>query len=99
MASTSHFHGYTLPQKRGTYRVRLNLKPLLLASGSYSFDVFTEVVNVEFDHAVASAVEFDVQFSNPLGFPFDLKQSDGYGSMALLCDPAPEFLKMRGNNS
>jgi lipopolysaccharide transport system ATP-binding protein len=94
MASTGHFHGYTFPQKRGTYRVRLNLKPLWLASGSYGFDVSTALVNVEFDHSVASAVEFDVQFSNPLGFPLDFKQSYGYGSMALVCDPAPEFFSI-----
>lgn len=99
MASTSHFHGQTLPPRRGTYRVRLNLDPLWLASGTYGFDVTTAIVHVGWDHLIESAIEFDVQFSNPLGFALDFKQSYGYGSMALLCDPAPEFLNMRGNNA
>jgi lipopolysaccharide transport system ATP-binding protein len=94
MVSTYHFHGQPLPQKKGTYRVNLILAPLWLASGSYSFDVATSLVNIEWDHSIESAVEFHVQFSNPLGFPWDFKQSYGYGAMPLLSHPEPEFVSI-----
>jgi lipopolysaccharide transport system ATP-binding protein len=91
--STYGFHGKTLPEKKGTYQVNLTLAPLWLASGSYGFDVSTSLVNIDCDHSIELAVEFYVQFSNPR-FPSDFKQSDGYGSMALLCDAAPEFVSL-----
>jgi hypothetical protein len=33
-----------------------------------------------------------VLFSNALGYPWDFKQSYGYGSLALLSHPAAEFI-------
>jgi lipopolysaccharide transport system ATP-binding protein len=92
MASTYQFQGQTIPQKEGTYRVRLNLGPLLLATGRYGFDVRSSVVNIGWDHCIESAVEFDVHFSNPLGLAWDFKQSFRYGSIVLLSDPTPEFV-------
>jgi lipopolysaccharide transport system ATP-binding protein len=92
--STYSFHGKTLPEKKGTYQVNLTLAPLWLASGSYGFDVFTSLINIEWDHSVESAVDFHAQFSNPLGFPFDLKQSDGLGTLALLSEPEPQFVSI-----
>jgi hypothetical protein len=84
MASTSHFHGETLPTTKGSYTCRLEFEPILLASGSYSIDVTTAVANVTWDHYLEAAIQFDVPFSNPLGREFDFKQSFGYGSLVLL---------------
>jgi lipopolysaccharide transport system ATP-binding protein len=86
--STYCFQGKTLPAKKGTYQVNLTLPPLWLASGSYGFDVSTSLVNIEWDHTIESAVEFYVQC------PFDLKQSDGYGTLALLSEPEPQFVSI-----
>lgn len=95
MASTSHFHGRTLPAAEGTYRVVFNFGPQWLAAGHYSFDVGSAVVHVEYDHLVESAIEFEVHFSNARGFPWDFKQSYGYGAITLLSDPEPEFEKIK----
>jgi lipopolysaccharide transport system ATP-binding protein len=89
-ASTYQLHGHTLPTAKGTYRTVLQLDPLWLAAGSYGFDVATSVPNVHWDHTVESALHFTVEFSNPLGYPWDFKQADGYGSIALLCHPEGE---------
>jgi lipopolysaccharide transport system ATP-binding protein len=95
LASTYQFHGQTLPEKKGTYRATIKLDPLWLAAGDYAFDVATSVPSIEsWDHWVESAVEFEVQFSNALGYPWDFKQSYGYGSLTLLCRPAAEFLSV-----
>ena len=94
LASTYQFHGQTLPEKEGTYRSTIMLEPLWLATGNYAFDVATSVVNVNWDHSVESAVEFEVQFSNALGYPWDFKQSKGYGSLTLLCNPTAEFVSV-----
>src|SRR5215831_11466483 len=94
MASTYSFQGKTLPQKKGTYQVNLTLAPLWLASGSYGFDASTSLVNVEWDHSIESAVNFNVQFSNPLGFPWEFKQSYGYGVMSLISHPELEFVSI-----
>jgi lipopolysaccharide transport system ATP-binding protein len=91
LVSTYQFHGQTLPEKKGIYRVTINLDPLWLATGNYGFDVATSVVNSNWDHSVDSAVEFEVQFSNALGYPWDFKQSYGYGPLALLCRQPAEF--------
>jgi lipopolysaccharide transport system ATP-binding protein len=94
LASTYQFHGQTLPEKKGTYRSTIVLEPLWLATGNYTFDVATSVVNVNWDHSVESAVEFEVQFSNALGYPWDFKQSKGYGFLTLLCNPTAEFVSV-----
>jgi lipopolysaccharide transport system ATP-binding protein len=95
LVSTYQFHGQTLPEKKGTYRATIKLDPLWLAAGDYAFDVATSIPSTQsWDHWVESAVEFEVQFSNALGYPWDFKQSYGYGSLTLLCRPAAEFLSV-----
>jgi lipopolysaccharide transport system ATP-binding protein len=94
LASTFQFHGQALPEKKGTYRATIRFDPLLLAAGCYAFDAATSVPNTQWDHWVESAVEFEVQFSNALGYPWDFKQSYGYGSLTLLCRPAAEFVSV-----
>jgi lipopolysaccharide transport system ATP-binding protein len=95
-ASTYSFHGQTLPEKKGTYRATIKLDPLLLAAGCYAFDVATSEPSANhWDHWVESAVEFEVQFSNALGYPWDFKQSYGFGALTLLCRPIAEFLPVR----
>jgi lipopolysaccharide transport system ATP-binding protein len=84
MASTYQFHGQSLPSRKGTFLCRLDLEPMWLASGSYVLDAATTLINVAWDHAVESAVEFEVPFSNPEGREFDFRQVYGFGSLALL---------------
>jgi len=86
LASLYQFHGQSLPVRQGVYSCRFNLNPLWLASGFYSLDLTTSVINSNWDHYVESAVEFEVPFSNPSGLSWDFKQSYGYGTLALLCD-------------
>jgi lipopolysaccharide transport system ATP-binding protein len=95
-ASTYSFHGQTLPETKGSYRAAITLDPLWLAAGYYSFDVGTSVPSADlWDHRVESAVEFEVQFSNALGYPWDFKQSYGFGCLTLLCRPNVEFRSIR----
>jgi lipopolysaccharide transport system ATP-binding protein len=94
LASTYQFHGQTLPEKKGTYRATMKFDPLWLAAGCYAFDVATSVPNTGWDHWVESAIGFEVQFSNALGYPWDFKQSYGYGSLTLLCRPTAEFISV-----
>jgi lipopolysaccharide transport system ATP-binding protein len=84
MASTYQFHGETLPREAGTYRVELTVGGVHLASGRYAVEVRTSVANVSWDHSVENALEFEVPYSNPLGYPFDFRQDLGYGPVALL---------------
>lgn len=91
MASTYQFHGLTLPSEPGLYVCRIELDPMWLASGGYTLDVTTSVVNVNWDHYVESALQFDVPFSNPLGRQYDFKQAFGYGPLALLSSPHARF--------
>ena len=91
IASLHQFHGVDLPTSRGTYICRMVLNPIWLASGSYALDLTTSLVNQGWDHYVEDAITFDVTTSNPLGFPWDFKQSHGYGAMAMLCAEAPRF--------
>jgi len=94
-ASTYSFHGQTLPEKEGSYRAIIKLDPLLLAAGRYAFDVATSEPSANhWDHRVESAVEFEVQFSNALGYPWDFKQSYGFGCLTLLCRPGAEFVRL-----
>ncbi len=91
LASTFQFQGQALPSIAGTYACTLNLEPLLLASGSYSLDVTTSVINAGWDHYVEMATQFDVAFSNPLGFAWDFRQAYGFGSLAMVGLKAVEF--------
>ena len=92
MASTAHFNGLLLPSKPGTYRTVLDIGPLWLATGSYSLDVTTGVVNLRWDHFVEDAVTFDVVASNPGGFAWDFKWSLNYGAFALPLMRHPTFV-------
>lgn len=93
LASLHHFEGITLPAAAGCYRVALALSPLWLASGRFTFDVTTSVVNSNWDHYVEDAVAFDVVASNPRGRPWDHKQSLGYGALALPCVTPPRLVR------
>jgi len=91
IASTYQFHGKTLPQQKGVYECVLELEPLWLASGRYTFDVTTSMINQGWDHYVDSAVEFSVVFCNPLGTTLDLQQSLGFGPLAHICKSPISF--------
>lgn len=91
MASTYQLHGINLPEQPGAYVCLLKLRPLWLASGSYSLDVATSHVNHAWDHQVDDAAIFEVSTSNPLGFPWDFKCAYGYGALAMLCAQPPDF--------
>lgn len=91
LASTHQFEGISLPTSPGEYRCVLRLSPIWLASGRYSIDVLTTIVNSNIDHLVEDAIDFDVAFSNPRGLSWDFKQSYGYGTHALLCLSPADF--------
>lgn len=92
MASSHHFHGLTLPERAGRFRTVLELPPLWLASGTYTFDIATALVNISWDHYIEDAVEFDVISSNPGGLSWEFKQSMGLGALALPFVKPPQFL-------
>jgi len=83
-----------LPTKAGTYRARMEIEPLWLASGSYSMDLTTSVVNVSWDHYVERALVFSVAYSNPLGHSWDFRQSYGIGSIALMLKTIPSIERL-----
>ena len=91
LASLHQFHGMTLPNKPGRYCTVLDLPPLWLASGTYSFDLTTSLVNSNWDHYVEDLLEFDVLASNPGGQSWDFKHGLGYGALAMLCVTPPQF--------
>jgi len=95
LASLHQFHGVTLPSQRGRFRTVLDLEPMWLASGSYSFDVTTSIVNSNWDHYVEGLIQFDVTGSNPGGQAWDFRHSLGYGALAMSCARMPEFLAER----
>jgi lipopolysaccharide transport system ATP-binding protein len=92
LASLHQFHGLTLPRQAGAYRTCIELKPLLLASGMYTFDITTSITNHRWDHYWEDAIEFEVLFANPGGRPWDFKQSLGYGSFAICAESDPLFV-------
>jgi lipopolysaccharide transport system ATP-binding protein len=98
LASSYQFHGLAVPTRKGTYKCMFELEPMWLATGRYSVDVMTSVVNTNFDHRVESAFEFDVPFANPRGLPWDFKQSYGYGAQALMCVKDPVFAIATNND-
>ena len=95
LASLHQFHGITLPSQAGRFRTVLELEPMWLASGSYSFDVTTSLVNSNWDHYVERLIEFDVSGSNPGGQAWDFRHSLGYGALAMPCRMLPEFVAER----
>jgi lipopolysaccharide transport system ATP-binding protein len=94
ISSLYQFHGECLPSTAGKYRYDLRLGGILLASGRYSLDVSTSVLNNRWDHYVPRALEFDVAFSNPEGRAWDLRSDFGYGSLALRSETAPRFVAL-----
>jgi len=91
LASLHHFHGVTLPETAGRFRTVLELPGLWLASGSYTLDLATSIVNADWDHYLEDIVDFDVIGSNPGGKAWDFKQSMGYGAFAMPCARPPHF--------
>jgi lipopolysaccharide transport system ATP-binding protein len=91
LSSLHQFSALTLPTEVGVYRTILELAPIWPASGCYSFDITTSVVNATWDHYVEDLVTFDVTFSNPGGVAFDFKQSYGLGAFALPVVTMPIF--------
>ena len=91
MASLHQFEGLTLPAQAGRYRVNIDVKPGWLASGTYTLDVTTSVVNASWDHYVEDAATLEVIASNPGGQSWDFKHDYGYGAFALPCVGRPEF--------
>lgn len=94
MMSLHQFHGLLLPRESGTYRVRLVLDPLNLASGEYSLDAATSMVNSNWDHFVEEAATFEIPFSNLGGRPWDLKQVLGYGVLGIALSSPPDIAKL-----
>jgi lipopolysaccharide transport system ATP-binding protein len=92
MASSSRFHGLTLPKHAGCFRTRLELPPLWLASGRYRVDLATSVPNLYRDHVVEDALEFEVVSSNPGGLSYDFKQSMNFGTIALPFVTLPRWM-------
>ncbi len=91
LASLHQFHGISLPRDAGKYRTVLELPPLWLASGTYTFDLTTSMVNANWDHYIEGVLEFDVLYSNPGGRSWDFRSSMGYGTFALPCVQPPQF--------
>jgi hypothetical protein len=92
LASLHQFHGLTLPEQTGRFRTVLELPSLWLASGTYTLDLTTSLVNSNWDHYVEDVVEFNVVGSNPGGRSWDFKHSMGYGALAMPCVVPPTFL-------
>ena len=94
LGSLHQFQGITLPGMPGSYRVRMPLSAVWLASGSYSVDVTTSVVNSNWDHYVEDALRFDVDYCNPDGYAWDYKLSYGLGAIALPCIQPPHVARV-----
>jgi lipopolysaccharide transport system ATP-binding protein len=97
MASLHQFEGLALPEQRGRYKILMDVQPGWLASGTYSIDVTTSVVNSNWDHYVDDAATIDVIASNPGGRSWDFKHDYGYGAFALPCLRRPQFALMSGD--
>jgi len=83
LASLYQFQGQALPAQKGVYGCVLELAPMLLAAGQYSFDITTSIVNHGWDHYLEAAISFEVQFQNPSASSWNFTQSHGYGALAL----------------
>ncbi len=92
MFSLFQFQNQELPRIPGRYSVSIKLAPLWLATGDYWFDVVTSRANIGWDHYVNQAVGFHVIACNPKGGTFELRESMGYGALALDYSDPIEFL-------
>jgi len=93
MASLHQFEALTLPEQAGQYRVEMELQPGWLASGTYSIDVTTSIVNSSWDHYVDEAAAIEVVASNPGGHSWDFRHDFGYGAFALPCRSRPAITR------
>ena len=91
LASLYQFYGKNLPIIQGQYKTIFKIEAIHLASGIYTFDISTSVVNTRWDHYVEDALEFIVIHSSINGQPWDFKQSLGFGSIALTTETEPIF--------
>ena len=94
LASLHQFEGGTLPRQPGVYSYEVDFAPIGLASGRYFLDVATSVANVNWDHFVESALEFEVVASNPRGLSWEFSQQRGYGCLALVAMEPPRFRRV-----
>lgn len=94
LASLHQFHGYTMPGTAGVYRVRFEIEPIWIASGSYSLDIMTSVVNSNWDHRAEGAVDFGVPYSNRGNEAWDFRQSENLGAFAMGLIKMPDFEKI-----
>ena len=84
LASLYQINGISLPNEAGIYEYVVTFDPLHLASGNYSFDFATSIINVGWDHFVERVLEFEVVYSSFNGMPWDFKASFGYGNFAMI---------------
>ena len=99
MASLHQFEALTLPEKAGQYRIEIEVQPGWLASGSYSIDVTTSIVNSSWDHYVNEAAAIEVIASNPGGHSWDFRHDYGYGAFAMACLRRPEITLTSGGRA
>src|SRR5262249_16060243 len=78
------FDEVDIPASSGTYRIRLVLKPLLLASGHYVIDARTTLTNIAFDHYFPAAVAFEIPYFSPGNNGWDFKDSNRCGMVAMI---------------
>ncbi|MBT6199316.1 MAG: ABC transporter ATP-binding protein [Gammaproteobacteria bacterium] len=83
LGSMSHFEGSTLPLEPGVYTVLMTFEPINLASGQYTIDITTSLVNHSWDHYIENALSFEVLYSNAAGLAWDHRQEYGYGNFSL----------------
>jgi len=98
MASSQHFHGLAMPETPGRFCTILELPALWLASGRYRVDLATAVPNINWDHVVEDALEFEVSSSNPGGLSWDFKQNLNYGAIALPFVTLPSWRAARSDD-
>jgi lipopolysaccharide transport system ATP-binding protein len=94
LASLHQFHGQTLPTSAGIYRVILEIEPIWIASGSYSLNIMTSLVNSHWDHIVEGAVDFSVTSSNRGNQSWDFNYSLDLGVFAMGLINRPKFEKI-----
>jgi len=94
LASLHQFHGHTIPETAGVYRVKFEIEPIWIASGSYSIDIATSVVNSNWDHYVEGAVDFEVAYSNRGNQAWEFRQSANLGAFAMGLTKIPHFEKI-----
>src|SRR5579871_4613954 len=94
LSSLAHFQNKMLPSEAGHYRLNVSLAPLHLATGLYTVDVATSIVNQAWDHYVKDAIALEVLFSNPGGLTWDFKQAYGYGPIALPLDQQVKIVRL-----